>query len=78
MSELPSINTSSVQTKLLTRLSESLLQGIQLEVLAEALRSERDEAHNEVHRLRSELDAIRTAPQSTEVHDITTLSGETL
>lgn len=70
MSELPQIDPLKVAlreaAKLRDLLSESTLRESQLEILAEALRDQRDE-------LQKELDVLRT--EVTPVQDITSLPG---
>jgi outer membrane murein-binding lipoprotein Lpp len=53
MSELPAINYQFVAQKLSTKVSDLVFQNIQLEVLAEGLRDERDAAKAEVSRLQT-------------------------
>jgi hypothetical protein len=47
MSNLPEIDPEQIEQKLLTRLAEQTKHMVRLEVLAEALRDERDSARRE-------------------------------
>lgn len=54
MSSLPEIDHAKVSQRLASKSSETTLQLFQLEVLAEALRDERDIARADAQRLESE------------------------
>lgn len=68
MSQLPQIDPAKVAQKILAVNNDLTYQVTQLEVLAEALRDERDEAYGRISELESQLEQAQ-AP----VHDITTL-----
>lgn len=68
MSQLPQIDPAKVTQKILAVNNDLTYQVTQLEVLAEALRDERDEAYGRISELESQLEQAQ-AP----VHDITTL-----
>lgn len=53
MTDLPEINYQTVSQKLNAKLTDLTFQNVQLEVLAEALKAERDQA-------RKELDDLKT------------------
>lgn len=70
MSTLPSIDPNKVSQRLLTKASEYLLQTIQLEILAEALRDERDgyqselsEARDRVRELEQQVEAVPSSEE---------------
>jgi hypothetical protein len=71
MSELPQIDPAKVAQKLISKNGDLTYQVTTLEVLAEALRDERDEAINRVTELEQEL-ASRAEP----VADISSLPAE--
>ena len=70
MSELPQIDTAKVTQKLITKNSELTYQVTQLEVLAEALRDQRDEATGRILELEQKIEDW-DAPHA--VADITSL-----
>lgn len=70
MSELPQIDPAKIAQKLINKNGELTYQVTQLEVLAEALRDERDKAVNQVAELEQKL--ASSAP----VADITSLPPE--
>lgn len=71
MSELPQIDPKKVAQKLISKNGDLTYQVTTLEVLAEALRDERDEAVNRVAELEEEL-ARRNEP----VADISSLPAK--
>jgi hypothetical protein len=54
MSQLPEVDMRTVAQRLSLKLSDQIFQTTQLEVLAEALRDERDSALSELTQLKSE------------------------
>lgn len=58
MSELPTIDQSKVAQKLLAKASQSSYEAVQLEVLAEMLRDERDDALEKLRIITSERDSL--------------------
>lgn len=58
MSELPTIDQSKVAQKLLAKASQSSYEAVQLEVLAEMLRDERDDALEKLKIITSERDSL--------------------
>jgi hypothetical protein len=75
MSELPTIDPLKVAqreaSKLATQLRESLNRETQLEILAEALRDQRDEAVRALDEAHAKLEALES--EAPAVADITTL-----
>lgn len=59
MSSLPEIDHSKVSQRLASKVSESTLHVFQLEVLAEALRDERDTALLNLEAVTTERDELR-------------------
>lgn len=62
MSELPQIDPVRVAHKLITKNGELTYQVTQLEVLAEALRDERDERDVKIAKLEQQLSAAEQSP----------------
>ena len=60
MSELPAINHEKVSGRLASKLAESILQSAQLEVLAEALRDERDIATQNQQSLQRTIEELQS------------------
>lgn len=66
MSELPVVDSTKVAKKLLSSASDYMYQVAQLEVLAEALKIERDTARNERDIARSETSLLKGALETLE------------
>lgn len=66
MSELPPINHEKVSARLANRLAESILQNTQLEVLAEAIRDQRDSSTQTQQLLQQTVDEFRATELSKE------------
>lgn len=63
MSELPEISFQSVAQKLLQKHADQTYQNLQLEVLAESLRDERDTAVAQLADARAEVERLRREQQ---------------
>lgn len=61
MSSLPTIDQSKVASRLVTKLSEVISQSTQLEILAEALRDERDDANRKLNEALSKIKGLEAA-----------------
>lgn len=60
MSELPVIDATKLAKKIMSEVSELTYQKFQLELLAESLRDERDQARNDRDQARKELSQLLT------------------
>lgn len=60
MAALPEINYQIVAQKLSLKLSESIFQSTQLEVLAESIRDERDQLVQQVQELENNINELRS------------------
>lgn len=66
MSDLPSIDPAKVAQKLLTKVTDLTHQTVQLEVLAESLRDERDAARRQVADLTAEVSRLSAVDENPE------------